>query len=142
MTFPTCDPTQGLQLNAEKTDIELIWFAEGTTREWARAVINAALWQFLGQWIYDRRQGVDYLNEVFVNNPDTEVLANLFRLTLISIPQVQAVESATVRFDSAAKDLYVDWAVVVGGELVQGKTGLSPQLYPFVFGQPFGPFFG
>ena len=129
-------------MNANKTDVELLWFTAEQKREYARAVIHAALWQFKGQWIYDLDAGIDYLAEAFENNPSIETLANLYRIVLAGIDLVQAVISLDVAFDRDAETLRIDWVVLVGGELVSGKTGLDPLLYPFVFSDEFGPEFG
>lgn len=142
--YPTVDPETGIELNETRTDIVLIWFVEDTKREWLRAVIKAALWQFKGQWRYDLTRGVPYFESIFVNAPDVLSIANIFRTELAKIPEVEIVLALTVNYDGA-ETLSVTWTVLCGGVPVEdtvtlvGQSGDTP--YPFVFGPEFSSAF-
>lgn len=62
---------------------------------------------WLGEWFLDTREGVPYIEQVLVANPDLSLIRALFRRVITSTPGVKRVESLDLSFDRAARTLVV-----------------------------------
>lgn len=58
-------------------------------------------------WSYDQNKGLDYIENVFVKNPDLRLVRLTFYEFFMSVPGVVAVTSANLRVDTATRTLYV-----------------------------------
>ena len=102
MTFPTYDPSVGLLLNEDSTDLAFIWPRDAN--EWTAAVVRAVVWQFLGQWKYDQGAGIDYFAKVLGVAPDRRVIQEAFRSALS--PYVAGLK---IKLRQDGSDLLLDW---------------------------------
>ena len=76
---------------------------------------------FKGEWFLDESQGVPYIQEIFVANPDLVRIRALLLSVLINIVGVTKVRSFDVSFDSAARKLLVTYyAELSTGNAVKG----------------------
>lgn len=95
-----------MRLNADESDCE---FVEGL--EAVRQQVIAGAQVFKGQWTYDQNKGLDFLENVFVKNPDLRLVRLTFYEFFLSIPGVVAVTSANLRVDNSTRTLYVSFEV-------------------------------
>lgn len=70
---------------------------------------------FLGEWFLDERQGVPYYRDVFIKDPDVEVIRYLFLRVLESVPEVIGVSRFDVVYDKTARTLRFDFEISVAG---------------------------
>lgn len=87
--------------------------------EFVRTKLSQRLRFFLGEWFIDRRQGVPYFQDVFVKNPDLDVVRAIFRQVMVSIQEVSSIPMLDLTYDSGARRLAVsfDAHLVAGGVL-------------------------
>lgn len=67
---------------------------------------------YKGQWRYDRNAGMPYFDEILVAGPSVELVRRRFYDMLIETDGVSSVQSLSLRFDSEAATIYVDFSVV------------------------------
>jgi hypothetical protein len=78
---------------------------------------------FLAEWFLDLRQGVPYYRDVFLKDPNIDVIRSLFRKLTIETPGVLSVPRYRALFNESARTLAFDFAAkVTGGELVIAPT--------------------
>jgi len=78
---------------------------------------------FLNEWFLDQRQGVPYYRDVFVKDPDLDVIRSLFRRIVAECPGVLSIVRFAVVYDEVARALTYDFAAkVTGGDLVIGPN--------------------
>lgn len=77
----------------------------------------------LGEFFLDQREGVPYLQVVFVKNPDVGVIRELFRRVIMSEGTIVSTPTLDVLYDPAARHLdfefeakTTDGATIVGGD--------------------------
>jgi hypothetical protein len=74
---------------------------------------------FLNEWFLDQREGVPYYRDVFVKNPDLDVIRSVFRQVIRSTPGVRAIRKFVLRFDQSARRLSFEFSVVAAdGEVI------------------------
>ncbi len=74
---------------------------------------------WIGEWFRDRREGVPYRQDVFVRNPDLEVIRNLFRRIVRSVVEVAAIRRLELVYTPATRRLACDFELqLVSGEVL------------------------
>lgn len=85
--------------------------------EYVRQKIACRLKFFLGEWFLDLREGVPYYRDVFVQNPDLNLIRSIFRAVILSVQDVQGVTALTLAYDPRLRTLGVAFtALLATGE--------------------------
>lgn len=97
-----------------------------TGAEYVRQKISARLKFFLGEWFLDLREGVPYFRDVFVKNPDVDLIRSIFRDVLSSVSDVAAVNQLALTYDDATRELAVEFHVTLvdGSEILVRQPDL------------------
>ena len=78
---------------------------------------------FFKEWFLDERQGVPYYRDVFVKEPNLDVIRSLFRRIAEECPGVLSLVRFKIIYDEEARSLAYDFsAKVAGGDLVVGPN--------------------
>jgi hypothetical protein len=91
--------------------------------EYIRQKLGARFKFFLGEWFLDKREGVPYFRDVFVKNPNLDVIRSLFRRVALSVPGVLSVPAMTVSYDRPARSLAFAFRARVTGGVVEVSAG-------------------
>jgi len=84
-----------------------------------RQQVAARFQFFLGEWFLDTRKGVPYFRDVFVKNPNVDVIRSVFRKVLELSPGVLATPRFDVQLDDVARQCSFDFlAITDAGDLV------------------------
>lgn len=74
---------------------------------------------FLGEWFLDQREGVPYYRDVFVKNPNLDLIRSLFRRLILGTPGVLSLPRFELVYDEANRRASFDFeAVVTGGTVI------------------------
>lgn len=65
----------------------------------------------LGEWLLDTSSGIDYINEVFIKNPDENLIRARFYQQLSRVPGVISVDSVTTTPDFSTRTLNIEFSV-------------------------------
>lgn len=88
---------------------------------------------FLGEWAFDVRIGVPYFQVVFVKNPNTGILRQIFREVILSVPWIVQVNSINIAI-TAKRELDLTFSCTTqSGAIITGGTGV-----PFIVTIPQG----
>lgn len=68
---------------------------------------------FLAEWFRDLRQGIPYYRDVFVRNPDLDVIRSVFRDVILSVVEITSIARLDPVYDPAARTLAFDFEVVL-----------------------------
>jgi hypothetical protein len=81
-----------------------------------RLTIRYRMW--LGEWFLDERQGIPYIEKVFVKAPKLALIERLFRRVTTSTPGIQTVKSFDMAWGRAEREVQVTnlEAVLVSGD--------------------------
>jgi len=83
---------------------------------------------FLNEWFLDQRQGVPYYRDVFVKEPNLDVIRSLFRRIVTQCPGVLSIGSFRLVYDEQTREVAFEFtAMVTGGDLV-----ISPKDKDFI----------
>lgn len=94
-----------------------------------RIAIRFKFW--FGEWFLDTREGVPYIEQVLVANPDLALIRSLFRRVIKTTPGVKAIQSLDMRWEKIDRRLIVDSfrATLTDGTTLTVET-------PFIVFQP------
>lgn len=90
---------------------------------------------FAGEWFRNAREGVQYRRDVFVRNPDLELLRSTFREIIRSVVEVRTIDRFELTYDVVDRVLFFDFSL----SLADGSTlVVSPNDRAFIidFGRP------
>jgi hypothetical protein len=77
---------------------------------------------FLAEWFLDQREGVPYFRDVFVKNPNLDVISSVFRRVALSVPGVLAIPKFRASLDAASRTLTFEFDARLAGEEVLRVT--------------------
>lgn len=78
-----------------------------------------------GEWFLDTRQGIPYLEFVFVKNPDLLLVRQLFREVILSVQGIKEIIDLSTTLDSKTRSLsFALRAKADNDKIITGGTGL------------------
>ncbi len=69
-----------------------------------------------GEWFLDQRVGLPYFTQIWVKNPNLAAIQSVFRRAIITTPGVDVLERIDQEFDSATRQLEIDFSAKLEGE--------------------------
>ena len=97
-----------------------------------RQKISQRLRFFLGEWFRDARLGVPYFRDVFVQNPNLDVIRALFKSTILSVQEVTSVTRLDLQYAPATRILAVEFTAFLGaGEVLDVRQPDPPFILNF-----------
>lgn len=109
-----------MALNADETDCVFVDDATAVLQQ-----IKTGAQIFAGTWHFDQTVGIDYLEDILVNNPDMRLVRTRFWAFFASIPGVTEVIQVNLNLDEVARILYVQFVVAVGATQVADTIALQ-----------------
>lgn len=102
------------------------YFIEGPA--YIRQKLSVRFRFFLGEWFLNQLEGVPYYRDVFVHDPNLDVLTTLFKSIALDCPGVLGLKRFKLIFDPESRSASFDFAAVVDG----GVIIVSPQDQDFI----------
>jgi hypothetical protein len=94
--------------------------------------VTIALKFALGEWFLNLAAGVPYYQNVFVKNPDPNLLKSIFTDTILAVPGITAMVSLDLTIDPSTRTLFLDWqatsalsGLTVGNSTTQAFPGAT-----------------
>lgn len=78
---------------------------------------------FLGEWFLNQLEGVPYYSDVFVHDPDLDVISSLFKRVITGCPGVLALKRFKMTLDPVTRRAAFDFLAVVDGGIVVVAPG-------------------
>lgn len=76
-----------------------------------RQAIFIRLRWFLGEWKFNTSFGLPYFSQVFIKNPSTVTIEQLFRQQILSVAEVISIESLSVQMNRRLRICTVQFRV-------------------------------
>ena len=77
-----------------------------------------------GEWFRDAREGVPYLQYVFVTNPNLAIIADIFKRVIFSAPAVATIDELNLDYTPKARTIAPSFkASLKTGERLTGGVG-------------------
>lgn len=73
--------------------------------------ISQALGMFYGEWFLDNRQGIPYIQQIFVKNPNLDIIQALLLNAIQNVPGVVQITSFAFTYNNANRNLGVTLSV-------------------------------
>lgn len=108
-----------LILDPDTHDLELIDGDLVLAVDVAQAV-SIALQFVAGEWFLNRDAGVPYYDEIFVKSPNLDLVATIFRDTILAVPGVNAIQNFLPDFDTDARRYDLVWSADTDEGEVEG----------------------
>lgn len=116
-----------LALNAKSHDIVLrdgdmllIDNAERVAQQ-----IKIQLLTFYGEWYLDTTWGVPYMEYILVKNPNFTIIRQIFREQILSVDDVESVESLDVEYDAQTRTMTLVYSATTSYGLITRKEVLG-----------------
>jgi len=112
-------------------DNDNLRFTENNVEFVAQKIENRLLF-FLGEWYLNPDLGIPYLDNVdrrdkskniFVKNPDLNMVNSIFINEVFDIDEIEEIEKFETEFDTSLRKYTITWSVkITTGETVSGIT--------------------
>ena len=86
--------------------------------------INTHLRWFMGEWVFDESRGMSWFEDVFVKNPDTDLVARMVRSEIGEIDGVTSVESVDIDVDNQSRSAVIRWTAKADKEKLESEVEL------------------
>lgn len=86
---------------------------------------------FFGEWFLDRSQGVPWLDFVLGQKPSDDLIGQICRTVILSVPAIRGIDTFTIVRDTA-RGIFPSFSV----NLQDGTTLSSDDFPPLVLGSP------
>jgi len=87
--------------------------------------IKVRLRWFLGEWRINTDYGMPYYDEVFIKNPSTSVLEDRIRTEILTIDEVEAVNSVSVSINRNTRTASVSFSVTSNNNEESGEVEIN-----------------
>jgi hypothetical protein len=115
-------------LAIENGDLLVLGYTDETRVRYIRQKIASRFKFFLREWFLDQREGVPYYRDVFVKNPNLDLVRSLFRRVLLKTTGVKSVTRFVLNYDPAARTLSFAFSALVDG----GEVAVRPEDADFI----------
>lgn len=106
-------------------DLDLIngspYYIDGPA--YVRQKLSARFKFFLGEWFLNQVEGVPYYRDVFVHDPNIDVIASTFKRVILKCPGVLSLASYSMSFDPVARSLSFSFQAVADGGVITVAPG-------------------
>ena len=73
--------------------------------------LRITLWEWLGEWFLDARDGVPYREYILVKNPNMKHIRQVLSESIMKVDGVNRIEELNLNFDPKNRTLIVDFSV-------------------------------
>ena len=105
-------------------DIRLNEYDDATLADSVIQAVTIHLKWFLGEWPFDENRGFDWFGDVFVKDPDTNIISRAIRNEIASVEGITSVESVNVAVDNGARTATIRWEAKTSAEIVKSEVVL------------------
>ena len=93
------------------------YFIDGP--DYIRQKLSARFKFFLGEWFLNQLEGVPYYRDVFVHDPDLDVISSMFKRLILKCPGIISLNSYAMALDPASRAASFSFqATCDGGDFV------------------------
>ncbi|MBR2880827.1 MAG: hypothetical protein IKB96_00480 [Prevotella sp.] len=87
--------------------------------------IKIQLLTFYGEWYLDTTWGVPYMEYILVKNPNFTIIRQIFREQILSVDDVESVESLDVEYDAQTRTMTLVYSATTSYGLITRKEVLG-----------------
>ena len=73
--------------------------------------LRVTLWEWLGEWFLDARDGVPYREYILVKNPNMKHIRQVLSDNIMKVDGVKRIDELNLKYDPKSRTLIVDFAV-------------------------------
>ncbi len=78
-------------------------FTEGS--DFVRQKLASRFQFFKGEWFLDQRQGIPYFRDVFLKDPNLDLIRSLFQKVIVETPGIASASNLQLLYDPGARRL-------------------------------------
>ena len=102
-----------LALNRGTHDLQLVNgdFLVIDNKERIAQQLRVTLWEWLGEWFLDARDGVPYREYILIKNPNMKHIRQVLTENISKIEGVNRIDELNLNYDTKNRTLIVDFAI-------------------------------
>lgn len=89
--------------------------------------ISIRLKWFAGEWRWNREEGLPYMENLLIKNPDTDYVEALIRGKIFEVEEVTGVNDVSITYDNKMRRAVIRYTAVTDRETIKGEVELSCQ---------------
>ena len=90
--------------------------------QWVAQKIKVKVQWISGEWRWDEDEGLPYLTDLFVKNPDTDRFEMLVREAIFDVEGVTAVDDVRVTYDRSSRKGTIRFTAHAGAEIIREEV--------------------
>lgn len=102
-----------LALNRNMHDIQLVNgdFLVIDNKERVAQQLKITLWEWVGEWFLDARDGVPYQEYILVKNPNLSHIRQILTDKIMSVEGVTRINTLDLKYNQKSRNLIVDFVI-------------------------------
>lgn len=90
-----------------------------STSEYVQQKLKLKLSVFQGEWYLDNTLGINYFEQVFVKNPNINLIEDVFKAKILEVDEVDEILEFNLLFDKVLRKFIIDFVVkIINGDEV------------------------
>ena len=85
------------------------------------------LW-FEGEWRWNKEEGMPYMSNLLVKNPDTDYLEGIIRSTIFEVDEVTEVKDVKVVIDTQTRNAIIKYVALTDYETIKEEVKIRCQI--------------
>lgn len=77
------------------------------------------------EWRWNPNEGLPYLQQLFVKNPDTDTFESLVRAKIFEVPEITGVEDVSITYDKHTRKARIYFVALTDNETIREEVSLS-----------------
>lgn len=86
------------------------------------------LW-ILGEWKWNKEEGIDYFDYVLTKNPDIEMIEGIIREKIFEIEDVVDVIDIEIKIDARNRRVIISYVVATDEETIRGEVTVNGKVW-------------
>ena len=86
------------------------------------------LW-FEGEWRWNEEEGLPYMSELLVKNPDTDTFESLIREKIFEVEEVTEIKEVLISYDRKTRESIIRYTALTDFETIKEEVRLSAGLW-------------
>lgn len=87
--------------------------------------IKIRLKWFANEWRINKEWGIPYYEEVFIKNPNTQLIEGRIKEEILTIDEVQEVSSVKVTINKETRRAAISFTAIVNGQETNGEVQID-----------------
>lgn len=117
-----------MDIELKNGDLHISQSGDITITDSIKQKIQVKILWILGEWKWNKEEGIDYFNYVLTKNPDIEIIEGILREKIFEIEDIVDILDIEINIDAKRRSGKVSYVVSTDEETIRGEVAINGKL--------------